>query len=153
MQTLIVLTATEAEPYLIANFGWINQSSFDCFFLGEVEKSAELVTDRLESAISDAEQLLATTEEGTAKGQYTAEVRAVLQQAISEARSVLQSATTQDEINDAEIPETVKGMIGELNKSIKGETGAEDIREGVDGYLSDNQDTNLSVIFDGNKLK
>ena len=101
VQTLIVLTATEAEPYLIANFGWINQSSFDCFFLGEVEKSAELVTDRLEAAISDAEQLLATTEEGTAKGQYTAEVRAVLQQAISEARSVLQSATTQDEINDA----------------------------------------------------
>ena len=44
-------------------------------------------------------------------------------------------------------------MIGELNTSIKGETGAEDIREGVDGYLSDNQDTNLSVIFDGNKLK
>ncbi len=59
----------------------------------------------------------------------------------------------QDEINDAEIPETVKGRIGELNTSIKGETGADDIREGVAGYLSDNQDTNLSVIFDGNKLK
>ena len=27
VQTLIVLTATEAEPYLIANFGWINQST------------------------------------------------------------------------------------------------------------------------------
>ena len=59
----------------------------------------------------------------------------------------------QDEINDAEIPETVKSRIGELNTSIKGETGADDIREGVAGYRSDNQDTNLSVIFDGNKLK
>ena len=101
VQTLIVLTATDAEPFLIANFGWINQSSFDCFFLGEVERSSELVTDRLEAAINEAEQLLATTEEGTAKGQYTAAVRAALSQAISEARSVLQSATTQDQINSA----------------------------------------------------
>ena len=100
-QTLLVLTATDAEPYLIANFGWINQSSFDCFFLGEVEQSSELVTDRLEAAISEAGQLLATTEEGTAKGQYSATVRATLQQAITEAQSVLQSATTQEQINQA----------------------------------------------------
>ena len=100
-QTLIVLTATDAEPYLIANFGWINKSSFDCFFLGEVEQSNELVTERLEAAINEAEQLLATTEEGTAKGQYSAAVRATLQQAITEAQSVLQSAITQDQINNA----------------------------------------------------
>lgn len=100
-QTLIVLTATDAEPYLIANFGWINQSSFDCFFLGEVEQSSELVTERLEAAISEAEQLFATTEEGTAKGQYSSAVRSAFQQAISEAQSVLQSATTQEQVNNA----------------------------------------------------
>lgn len=99
-QTEYVFTAS--RPYVVANFGWLNSvTMFDSFYLGEVTISSELATAKLEAAISDAQTLLDTTEEGNEKGQYTAEVRNTLNSAIASAQSVLTGATTQDEINTA----------------------------------------------------
>ena len=93
---------TANKPYFVLSLGWLNSASgFDCFFLGEVEASTELVTTKLESAITQATELLQATEEGTDAGQYTREVRQALADAIVTARSVLASVDTQEEINDA----------------------------------------------------
>ena len=100
VQTEYVFTAS--QPYLVANFGWLNSAtSFDCFYLGEVTVSNELATTKLEDAIAAAQNTLDTTEEGTAKGQYSSDVRATLAAAIATAQSVLLSATTQEQINNA----------------------------------------------------
>lgn len=101
-QTTAVFTATSEYTYCVANFAWLSSSAcFDCFFLAEVESTGELATETLETAISEAEQLLSETEEGTESGQYTAEVRGELQTAITAARNVLSTATQQSEITDA----------------------------------------------------
>ncbi len=99
VQTQIVFTAE--RPYLVCNLGWMNQTSVDAFFLGELSLSDELATEALETAISDGKYQLENTEEGTERGQYTAEVRAALQSAISAAETALANATTQDQINEA----------------------------------------------------
>lgn len=100
VQTQAVFTAE--KPFCVAQFGWLNSAtSIDCFFLGEVEISSELSTDKLENAIADAELLLSSTEEGDERGQYTAEVRKALQEAIDAARKALSTASTQQEVNDA----------------------------------------------------
>lgn len=98
-QTQIVFTAENL--YLVANLGWLNQSSFDCFFLGEITLSDELVTEKLATEIAEAKELLSTTTEGTARGEYPTAVRSTLQAAIDAAQSVVDNATTQDEINEA----------------------------------------------------
>lgn len=99
-QTEYVFTAS--RPYVVANFGWLNSvTMFDSFSLNELTISNELATAKLEEQIATAQNLLATTEEGTGKGQYTTEVRNVLSVAISAALGVLSSATTQEEINNA----------------------------------------------------
>lgn len=98
--TQIVFKAT--RPYLVVNLGWLNAaSSFTAFYLGEVTASSELMTDKLQASIDEAKQLLANTEEGTGKGQYTATVRATLQTAIATAEGVLANATEQTQLNDA----------------------------------------------------
>lgn len=98
-KTQIVFTATDS--YLVVNLGWLNAaSSFDCFYLGEVEKSTEVSYTKLEAAIADAKDLLATTEEGNERGQYPATVRQTLTSAITTAETAL-SATTQDDVNAA----------------------------------------------------
>lgn len=97
VQSQFVFTAD--KPYFVAKFAWLNAaSSFAHFYLAEVEKTNELVTAPLETAIATAEELLNTTEEGNEKGQYTSEVRKALSDAIDAAKSALSSATTQDEI-------------------------------------------------------
>lgn len=99
VQTKIIFTAD--RQYLVANFGWLGgPTSFDCFFLGEVEASSELFTDNFTATIESAKELLATTEEGTGRGQYSTEVRNALQSAIDEAEATLASASVQQEIND-----------------------------------------------------
>lgn len=113
--TQIVFTAT--KPYLVANLGWLNAaSSFDCFFLGEVTASSELATANLEAAIDEATALLASTEEGTGRGQYTTAVRQTLQDAISAATAVLATATTQDEVNTA--TDTLNAAIAAYKASV-----------------------------------
>lgn len=88
--------------YLVANLGWLNSPTcLDCFSLVELEPSGEIATQKLEDEIAAANALLASTEEGTEKGQYTAEVRQALKDAIAKAEGVLASATSQTEINDA----------------------------------------------------
>ncbi len=99
VQTEIVFTAE--HPYLVANFAWLNQSSFDAFFLGEVTLSDELATAALETTIADGKYQLDNTEEGDERGQYSTAVRATLQDAITAAEGVLASATTQAQINEA----------------------------------------------------
>lgn len=105
VQTEVVFTPADyntAYTYCVANFGWLNNgTSFDCFFLGEVELSSELATATLEDAISDAELLLASTTEGDDSGEYTTETRLALQTAISDAKTILSTATAQTEINNA----------------------------------------------------
>lgn len=99
---LTQLVFTADKPYLVANLGWLNAaSSFDCFFLAEVTASSELATDKLQAAIDAANALLAATEEGTDRGQYTSAVRQALQDAIDEANDVLATATEQSQINEA----------------------------------------------------
>lgn len=99
-QTEYVFTAS--RPYVVANFGWLNSvTMFDSFSLNEVTISDELATASLESLISEAQNLFDTTEEGNGKGQYTTEVRNTFSQAISDAQTVLTTATVQDEINNA----------------------------------------------------
>ncbi len=98
--TQIVFKATRA--YLVANMGWLNAaSSFTAFYLGEVTASSEISTAKLEASIAEAKQLLATTEEGNGKGQYSTAVRNDLQTAIDAAESVLTTATEQTQVNDA----------------------------------------------------
>lgn len=98
-QTQLVFTAT--APYVVVNLGWLNAaSSFDCFFLGEVEASDDVSTVKLEKAIADAEDLLANTTEGNGRGQYPAAAREALSQAIATAQNALQ-ATTQEAVNSA----------------------------------------------------
>ncbi len=98
--TQMVFTAT--RPYLVVNLGWLNAaSSFTAFYLGEVTASSELSTDKLEATITEAKQLLANTEEGDERGQYSASVRSALQTAIATAEDVLASATEQTQLNDA----------------------------------------------------
>lgn len=99
VQTQIVFKAE--QPFLVANLGWMNQTSVDAFFLGELSVSDELVTSALEATIADAKYQLENTEEGTGRGQYSADVRAALQTAIATAEGILTSATTQTEINAA----------------------------------------------------
>lgn len=102
VQTQVVFTATAERPYCVANLGWLNAAtSLDCFFLGEVQLSNELNVAKLEQLIADAEALLADTEEGDGRGQYSTEVRAALQDAIDAAKGVLTGATIQAEINEA----------------------------------------------------
>lgn len=63
VQSQFVFTAD--KPYFVAKFAWLNAaSSFAHFCLAEVEKTNELVTAPLETAIATAEELLNTTEEG-----------------------------------------------------------------------------------------
>ncbi|MDY3898113.1 MAG: carbohydrate binding domain-containing protein, partial [Prevotella sp.] len=100
VQSQFVFTAE--KRYFVAKFAWLNKaSSFAHFFLAEVEKSNELVTTSLEASIATAQETLDTTEEGDEKGQYTTAVRKTLSDAIAAAKNVLDTATTQDEINDA----------------------------------------------------
>ncbi|MCR5820688.1 MAG: FIVAR domain-containing protein [Bacteroidaceae bacterium] len=99
VQTQIVFTAE--RPFLVANLGWMNSTSVDAFFLGELSISGELATTALETAIADGKYLLENTEEGTERGQFTTEVRTTLQNAISAAENVIATATSQAEINEA----------------------------------------------------
>lgn len=100
-QTQIVFESG-SYTYCIARFSWLTKSAgFDCFNLYEVEASDELVLDKLISQIETAENLLSSTEEGTGKGQYTADVRQALQSAIDTANGVKGSATSQTEVNEA----------------------------------------------------
>lgn len=100
--TQVVFTATKS--YCVANFAWLNSaSSFAYFYLGEVELSNELVTEKLSSLIHNADSIYSSTasNEGTGILQFTAEVRATFLAAINAAKSTLTSATTQTQINDA----------------------------------------------------
>lgn len=99
VQTQIVFTAE--RPYLVAGLGWLSQSSFDAFFLGELTLSDELATAALETAIADGKYQLENTVEGTERGQYSTEVRATLQAAIDAAEAALAAATTQEQVNAA----------------------------------------------------
>lgn len=93
---------TPTKPYFVVNLGWLNSaSSFDCFFLGEVEASSDLVTSKLDAAITKANELLNNTEEGTEPRQYSHEVRQALIEAIAAATSAMSSSRTQAEINSA----------------------------------------------------
>lgn len=88
--------------YVIAKFSWLTSNAgFDCFNLWEVEASDELVLTNLEAEIAKAEELLSSTEEGDARGQYTTAVRQALESAIADARGVLAGATSQTQINEA----------------------------------------------------
>ncbi len=107
VQTQIVFTAE--RPYLVAGLGWLSQSSFDAFFLGELTLSDELATAALEAAIADGKYQLENTVEGDERGQYSTEVRAALQSAIDAAESSLAAATTQAEVNAA--TDTLKAAI------------------------------------------
>lgn len=98
-QTQLVFTAE--KPFIVANLGWMNSMGVDAFFLGEVSLSDELATASLEAAIADGKYQLENTVEGTERGQYTADVRATLQAAITAAEGVLASATTQEQVNEA----------------------------------------------------
>ena len=99
VQTQIVFTAE--RPYLVASLAWLNQTSVDAFFLGELTLTDELATAALEATIADGKYQLESTEEGDARGQYSSEVRATLQTAIAAAEAVLAAATTQQQINEA----------------------------------------------------
>lgn len=102
VQTTAIFTPAEEYTYCVANFAWLGSSAcFDCFFLGEIEATGELNKEPLEQAVADAEAVLSETQEGTAFGEYTAEVRAELQKAIDEAKSVMESAASQSDITDA----------------------------------------------------
>ena len=99
VQTQILFTAS--APYVVVNLGWLNAaSSFDCFFLGEVEATSDVSTAKLEKAIASAENLLATTTEGDERGQYPATARQALSQAIATAQGVLQNPM-QETIDEA----------------------------------------------------
>ncbi|MCF0198642.1 MAG: RICIN domain-containing protein [Bacteroidaceae bacterium] len=99
-QTQAVFEAN--NDYVVLNGGWLGSSArFACVTICEVELSAELVYTTLDNAITAAEQLLASTEEGTGRGQYTAEVRQVLADAIAAAQGVRASATAQTEVTEA----------------------------------------------------
>lgn len=99
-QTEHVFTAEYS--YLTANLGWLGSATqFDCFYLGEVSLSDEVSYTSLETAIAEAEELYNSTEEGDEARQYPADVRAAFAEAIAEAKAVLSSATTQDEVNAA----------------------------------------------------
>lgn len=100
VQTQVVFKAD--KQFLVANFGWLGGPTWlDCFYLSEVEASDELNTTIIEATIQEADELMATTVEGTDKGQYLPEVRKALQDAIDTAKGILASATAQQEINDA----------------------------------------------------
>ncbi|MCR5780420.1 MAG: RICIN domain-containing protein [Bacteroidaceae bacterium] len=116
VQTEIVFTAE--HPLLIANFAWLSKSSFDAFFLGEVTLSDELATAALEATIADGKYQLENTVEGNERGQYTTEVRATLQTAISVAEDVLTTATKQEQINSANA--TLKAAIATYQLNVNG---------------------------------
>lgn len=100
VQTEIVFSSQSAT-WCVANFRWLDKGiSFDCFTLAEVEMSDEIVTARLEEAISKGWEALDNTEEGDGKGQYTAEVRAELEDILSEAEDVLDDPADQQEVNE-----------------------------------------------------
>ncbi len=100
VQTEVIFTAE--QPYLVANFGWLNSAtSFTGFYLGEVSLTTELYTANLEETIAEAQELLNTTEEGDDRGQYTTAVRTALQEAITVAQGVLASAASQLEVTTA----------------------------------------------------
>ena len=101
---------SQSCTYCVANFRWLdNGIGFDCFTLAEVTLSDEIVTARLETALGQAIQALAETEEGHAKGQYTAEVRADLQAVIDEAQALLATPTSQADVN---------AMVGRLTDAV-----------------------------------
>lgn len=101
VQTTAIFTPADEYTYCVANFAWLGSSAcFDCFFLGELESTGELNKEPLLQAVADAEAVLAETTEGTGFGEYTAEVRAELQKAIDEAKALLESAGSQNEITD-----------------------------------------------------
>lgn len=101
VQTQAVFTATAERPYCVVNLGWLNAAtSIDCFFLGEVTLSDELNIVRLEELVAEASMLLAETEEGDGRGQYTTEVRDELQTVIDAAKNALGNAVSQFEINE-----------------------------------------------------
>lgn len=114
VQTKVVFKAE--RPYVVLNIGWVNNNtSIDACFLGILEASTELATALLEQTIEEAQTLLSTTEEGTERGQYTAEVRATLQAAINAADQVMKTATTQEQINSA--TDTLKAAISKYRAS------------------------------------
>ena len=113
VQTKITFTAD--KPYLVVNLGWMNHTAIDAFFLGELTPSDELATAALETAIADGKYQLDNTVEGTERGQYTADVRATLQAAITAAEGALASATAQEQINSA--TETLKAAINTYKAS------------------------------------
>lgn len=114
VQTKFVFKAE--RPYVVLNIGWVNNNtSIDACFLGILDASDELATTNLEQAITEAQTLLSTTEEGTERGQYSTEVRAALQTAIDAAKQVLATATTQDQINSA--TDTLKAAISKYKTS------------------------------------
>jgi len=114
VQTQLIFTAE--RPYLVLNLGWPNSNTaIDACFLGLLEASDELAVAALEQAIANAQQQLANTVEGTERGQYKPEVRAVLQAAIDEASQVLATATTQEQINSA--ADTLNAAIARYKQS------------------------------------
>lgn len=99
-QTQIVFTASKS--YCVAGFGWLNAAtSFDYFFLGEVELSNELVTEKLSALITEATTLYSSTVQGDNIGEYKSDVRSTFMAAIEAAQNLLNSATTQAQINDS----------------------------------------------------
>lgn len=101
-QTQIVFTATKS--FCVLNLSWLNSaSSFDYFFLGEVEPSKELVTDKLTTLIAytDSVYKVSASNEGTGINQFAPEVRVTFLSAINTAKGTLSSATSQTEINTA----------------------------------------------------
>lgn len=101
----------------MAKFAWLNSaSSFAGFFLAEVEKSNQIVTTALETTIATAEELYNSTEEGEAKGQYKADVRKAFADAISAAKSVVASPSSQDQV--AEAKSTLEAAIKVYKNSV-----------------------------------
>ena len=94
-----VFTVDAAHEYMIFTFRWTNSDTrIACVNLFEAEQ--QVTYTRLEKAIADAEQLLADTEAGTEPGQYPADARTALLNAIEAAKGAL-TATTVAEVEGA----------------------------------------------------
>lgn len=115
VKTQFVFTAD--KPYFVAKFAWLNSaSSFAGFFLAEVEKSNQIVTTALETTIATAEELYNSTIEGEDKGQYKADVRKAFADAISTAKSVVASPSSQEQV--AETKSTLEAAIKVYKNSV-----------------------------------
>lgn len=114
-QTQVVFTAQ--APYAVVNLGWLNQSSFDCFFLGEVKATADLVTSKLKDAIDKAKSMLAQTDPGTEYWQVSQEAYEKLRLSVAKAEDVLATATTQDELDMAteDLTQAINAFAGAYN--------------------------------------